>query len=44
MGVAALVTNIPILMIYFSRELSIRVNRLANIFAALFTYLCCSRG
>lgn len=39
MAVAAVVTNIPILMIYFSRALSFRANRIANIVAGFITIL-----
>ena len=37
MAVAAVVTNIPILMVYFSRVLPHRANRWANIVAGLLT-------
>jgi hypothetical protein len=37
MAIAAAVTNIPILMIYLSRVLPYKWNRIANIAAALFT-------
>ena len=37
MTVAAVITKIPILMIYFSRVLKYRLNRLANIIAAIIT-------
>lgn len=39
MAVAALITNIPILMIYFSRSLSYKVNRILNIIAGCITIL-----
>lgn len=39
MAVAAVVTNVPILMIYFSRVLKYSLNRWLNIGAALFTIL-----
>lgn len=37
MAVAAVLTNIPILMIYFSRVLSYKTNRILNIIAAILT-------
>lgn len=37
MAIAAVVTNIPILMIYLSRILPYRSNRLTNIFAGILT-------
>lgn len=37
MAIAAVVTNIPILMIYFSRVLPYKWNRLSNIIAGIFT-------
>lgn len=37
MAIAAVITNIPILMIYFSRTLSHKANRITNIAAAVFT-------
>ena len=37
MAIAAIVTNIPILMIYFSRTLPYKTNRWANIIAAMLT-------
>lgn len=37
MAVAALVTNIPILMIYFSHTLPYKTNRISNIIAGTFT-------
>ena len=37
MAIAAVITNIPILMILFSRILNYKWNRIANISAALFT-------
>lgn len=37
MAIAAVVTNIPILMIYLSRTLSYKLNRLTNILAGIFT-------
>jgi hypothetical protein len=37
MAVAAIMTNLPILMIYLSRVLSPPVNRVVNMVAALFT-------
>jgi hypothetical protein len=39
MAVAAIITNIPILMIFLSRVLSYKTNRLINIIAAAFTIL-----
>jgi hypothetical protein len=36
-AIAALVTNIPILMIYFARILPYKSNRLLNIIAGIFT-------
>jgi hypothetical protein len=39
MAIAAVVTNIPILMIYFSRTLKYKANRLANIIAAILTII-----
>jgi Family of unknown function (DUF6326) len=37
MAIAAIITNIPIVMIYLSRTLPHKANRIANIGAALFT-------
>lgn len=39
MAVAAIITNIPILMIYLSRVLPYRANRISNITAAFITML-----
>ncbi len=39
MAIAAIVTNIPILMIYLSRVLKYKVNRIANIAAAILTII-----
>ncbi len=39
MAIAAIVTNIPILMIYLSRVLPYQWNRLTNIFAGIFTII-----
>ena len=39
MAIAAVVTNIPILMIYFSRSLPYKSNRIANIGSAIFTII-----
>lgn len=39
MAIAAVVTNVPILMIILSWVLPFKANRLANILAALFTIL-----
>lgn len=39
MAIAAVVTNIPILMIYFSRILAYKINRIANIIAAILTII-----
>ncbi len=39
MTIAAIVTNIPILMIYLSRALPYKANRISNILAALVTML-----
>ena len=37
MAIAAIITNIPILMIYLSRKLPFKINRTLNILAAIFT-------
>jgi len=39
MAIAAVITNIPILMIYFSRSLSFKINRILNIIAGFLTIL-----
>lgn len=39
MAIAAVMTNIPILMIYFSRSLSYQANRVTNIIASVITIL-----
>jgi len=39
MAVAAILTNIPILMIYISRGLSYKINRSLNITAAILTLI-----
>ena len=39
MALAAFLTSIPILMIYFARVLPYKVNRLLNIIAGIFTIL-----
>lgn len=39
MAIAAVVTNIPVLMIYLSKVLPYKVNRLANIIAGIFTII-----
>ena len=39
MAIAAILTNIPILMIYFARTLPYKSNRLLNIVAGIFTIL-----
>jgi hypothetical protein len=39
MAIAAIVTNIPILMIYFSRILEYKANRLINMIAAILTII-----
>jgi hypothetical protein len=39
MAIAAIVTNIPILMIYFSRVLPYKWNRLSNIIAGFLTII-----
>jgi len=39
MAIAAIITNIPILMIYFSRVLPYKVNRILNIVAAFITII-----
>jgi hypothetical protein len=39
MAIAAILTNIPILMIYFARILPYKTNRLLNIIAGVFTIL-----
>jgi len=40
MALAAFLTSIPILMIYFARVLPYKANRLLNIIAGIFTILC----
>jgi hypothetical protein len=39
MAVAAIMTNVPILMIYFSRALPYKSNRITNIVAGIFTII-----
>ncbi|WP_111710095.1 DUF6326 family protein [Lutibacter citreus] len=39
MAIAAILTNIPILMIYFSKSLNYKINRILNIIAGLITLL-----
>src|ERR1035437_6304395 len=39
MAIAAIITNIPIFMIYFARVLPYKPNRLANIIAGILTIL-----
>ena len=39
MAIAAIITNIPILMIYLSRALPYKANRISNILAAFITIL-----
>jgi len=39
MAIAAVVTNIPIIMIYLSRVLPYKSNRLANIIVGIFTII-----
>jgi hypothetical protein len=39
MAIAALITNIPILMIYFSKALKYRLNRILNLIAGVITIL-----
>ena len=39
MAIAAILTSIPVLMIYFSRTLPYKSNRLLNIIAGIFTIL-----
>lgn len=39
MAIAAIITNIPILMIYFSRTLKHKTNRIINIIAAIVTII-----
>lgn len=39
MAIAAIITNIPILMIYFSRSLNYKTNRILNIIASCITIL-----
>ena len=39
MAIAAIVTNIPILMIYLSRVIEYNVNRIVNIVAAILTII-----
>jgi hypothetical protein len=44
MAIAAIVTNVPILMIYFARVLPYKLNRWANIIAAIFTMIYVTGG
>lgn len=44
MAVAAVITNIPILMIYFSRYLSYQINRTLNIIASCITMFYVTGG
>ena len=39
MAIAAIVTNIPVLMIYFARTLPYKLNRILNIIAGIFTII-----
>jgi len=39
MAIAAIITNIPILMIFFSRVLPYKVNRISNIIASVVTII-----
>lgn len=39
MAIAAIITNIPILMIYFSRVLPHKINRISNIVAGIITII-----
>lgn len=39
MAITAIITNIPILMIYFSRSLSYKANRILNMIASCITIL-----
>ncbi len=39
MAIAAVITNIPILMIYYSRSLNYKLNRILNIIASCITIL-----
>jgi hypothetical protein len=39
MAIAAVLTNIPILMIYFSKSLNYKINRILNIIASVITIL-----
>lgn len=39
MALAAAVTNIPIMMVYLSRVLRYKANRIANVVAAVFTII-----
>jgi len=39
MAIAAIITNIPVLMIYLSRVLPYKANRISNIMAAFITML-----
>ena len=39
MAIAAVITNIPILMIYLSRSLKFKINRVLNIVAGIITIL-----
>ena len=41
MAIAAILTSIPILMIYFARVLPYKSNRLLNIIAGIFTIIIC---
>lgn len=44
MAIAAIITNIPILMIYFSRSLSFKTNRMMNIICGFITLLFVTGG
>lgn len=39
MAIAAVITNIPIVMIYFSRTLPYKANRITNIIAGILTII-----
>ncbi len=39
MAIAAIITNIPLLMVYFSRALPYKINRIVNITAGFFTII-----
>jgi hypothetical protein len=39
MAIAAIVTNLPIMMVFFSRVLKYKINRLLNIIVGIFTII-----